>query len=124
MLVLKHDARHSSVGMLSNQKQSYIDVSEKKNWNIFFFQKTVVSLTTKRKMSEDEEIALSQNHATIIKQNTPRELQTSKGLKNPRKVISLFLLVIIGLFSLIEMIISKIDSDYINNYLNHTISGD
>ena len=90
----------------------------------FFFQKTVVSLTNKRKMSEDEEIALSQNHATIIKQNTPRELQTSKGLKNPRKVISLFLLVIIGLFSLIEMIISKIDSDYINNYLNHTISGD
>ena len=96
----------------------------KKKLKHFFFQKTVVSLTTKRKMSEDEEIALSQNHATIIKQNTPRELQTSKGLKNPRKVISLFLLVIIGLFSLIEMIISKIDSDYINNYLNHTISGD
>ena len=123
MLVLKHDARHSSVGMLSNQNKVIL-MFQKKKLRHFFFQKTVVSLTTKRKMSEDEEIALSQNHATIIKQNTPRELQTSKGLKNPRKVISLFLLVIIGLFSLIEMIISKIDSDYINNYLNHTISGD
>ena len=46
----------------------------KKKLKLFFFKKTVVSLTTKRKMSEDEEIALSQNHATIIKQNTPREL--------------------------------------------------
>ena len=84
----------------------------------------MVSLTTKRKMSEDEEIALSQNHAPIIKQNTPRELQTSKGLKNPRTSYIFVPSSNHRIIFLIEMIISKIDSDYINNYLNHTISGD